>query len=171
MGGASGGVATWSYPSLWPGLHASHESAAPDRPGQLIGTTRLLGGFVTPKGGDAGPVWGVNGNMGNMYLFTSDGLFVATLFKDVRQGQPWAMPAARRGMLLNGLTLHDENFWPSIAQTADGRIYLVAGNPDLVRVDGLESVVRLPATSAGRLGRRPEAGAGVPRRERIPAPA
>ena len=81
-----------------------------------------------------------------MYLFTSDGLFFATLFKDVRQGQPWAMPAAR-GMLVNGLTLHDENFWPSMAQTADGRIYLVAGNPDLVRVDGLESVVRLPASS------------------------
>jgi hypothetical protein len=144
LGGAFQEVANWSYPSPWPGLHASHESPVPDRPGQVIGTTRLLGGFVTPKGGDAGPVWGINGNMGNMYLFTSDGLFLATLFKDVRQGKPWTMPTARRGMLLNDLTLHDENFWPSMAQTADGGIYLVAGNPDLVRIDGLESVVRLP---------------------------
>jgi len=32
--------------------------------------------------------------MGDIYLFTADGLFVATLFKDVRQGKSWAMPAA-----------------------------------------------------------------------------
>ncbi len=50
LGGAWKGRAVWSYPSLWPGLHASHESPAPDRPGEIIGTTRLLGGFVTPRG-------------------------------------------------------------------------------------------------------------------------
>ncbi len=83
-------------PSLWPGLHASHESPPPDHPGELIGTTRLLGDFVTPKDGDAGPLWAVNGNMGNVYLFTADGLFVATLFKDARLGRPWAMPIAER---------------------------------------------------------------------------
>ena len=130
---------------MWPGLHASHESPPPEAPGELIGTTRLLGGFVTPKAGDAGPLWALNGNMGDMYLFTADGLFVATLFKDVRQGKSWAMPAAERGMILNDLTLHDENFWPSITQTADGQIYLVDGaNTSLVRVDGLESIRRLP---------------------------
>ena len=26
----------------------------------------------------------INGNMGNMYLITADGLFVATLFHDIR---------------------------------------------------------------------------------------
>ena len=62
LGGVYRGVAKWSYPSLWPGLHASHESPPPDRPGQLIGTTRLLGGFVIPPDGDAGPLWCVNGN-------------------------------------------------------------------------------------------------------------
>ena len=78
-----------------PGLHASHESPPPDRPGEVIGTTRLLGGFVTPRGSDAGPLWAINGNKGNMYLFTADGLFVAELFHDVRQGIVWAMPMAR----------------------------------------------------------------------------
>ncbi len=142
------GEARWSYPSLWPGLHASHESPAPDRPGQIIGTTRLLGDFVTPKNSDAGPLWCVNGNQGNMYLFTADGLFVAELFKDVRRGPLWAMPAAQRGMSLNGLTLHDENFWPSITQTKDGLIYLVdGGRSSLVRVDGLETIRRLPETT------------------------
>jgi hypothetical protein len=145
VGGAYRGEPRWSYPSLWPGLHASHEAPPPDRPGELIGTTRLLGGFVTPRGGDAGPLWAVNGNMGNMYLFTADGLFVATLFHDVRRGKSWAMPAAGRGMRLNDLTLHDENFWPSIAQTEDGRVYLVDGvHTSLVRVDGLDDIRRLP---------------------------
>ncbi len=145
VGAVYHGEARWSYPSLWPGLHASHESPPPDRPGELIGTTRLLGGFISPPGSDAGPVWGINGNQGNMYLFTVDGLFVAELFKDVRRGTSWSMPVAKRGMILNGLTLHDENFWPSLTQTRDGKIYLVDGaRTSLVRVDGLETVRRLP---------------------------
>ena len=148
IGAVFKGEARWSYPSPWPGLHASHESPAPDRPGQLIGTTRLLGDFVTPRNSDAGPLWCVNGNQGNMYLFTADGLFVAELFKDVRRGPLWAMPTAQRGMSLNGLSLHDENFWPSITQTKDGLIYVVDGaRTSLVRVDGLETIRRLPETT------------------------
>ncbi len=102
---------------------------------------------MTPRGSDAGPLWSVNGNMGNMYLMTEDGLFVATLFHDQRAGRLWSMPVAQRNMLLDDLTLHDENFWPSICQTADGNVYLVdGGRTSLVRVDGLESLRRLPAS-------------------------
>ncbi len=145
LGGVFHGQARWSYPSLWPGLHASHESPPPERPGELIGTTRLLGGLVTPRGGQSGPLWAVNGNQGNIYLFTADGLFVAELFRDIRKGEAWAMPAAQRGMVLNDVSLHDENFWPSIAQTADGEVYLVDGaRTSLVRVDGLTKIRRLP---------------------------
>ncbi|GDY21898.1 hypothetical protein LBMAG56_32450 [Verrucomicrobiota bacterium] len=136
------GAARWSYPSVWPGLHASHEAAVPDRPGMVIGSTRLLGGFVESK---AGPLWCVNGNMGPMYLFTADGLFVQSLFQDVRLGQPWSMPAAQRGMLLNGVSPHDENFFPSIGQTPDGRVFIQDGaRSSLVRVDGLDTLQRLP---------------------------
>lgn len=148
VGAVFKGEPRWSYPSLWPGLHASHESPPPDRPGELIGTTRLLGDFITPRNSDAGPLWCINGNQGNMYLFTVDGLFVAELFKDGRRGASWSMPVAQRGMLLNGLTLHDENFWPSITQTRDGQVYLVDGSrSSLVRVDGLETLRRLPETT------------------------
>jgi hypothetical protein len=148
LGGGRDGKASWSYPSLWPGLHASHEAATPDRPGELIGTTRLLGGLVTPRRGEAGPLWCINGNMGNMYLLTADGLFVAELFRDIRVGKSWTMPEATRGMVLDDLSLHDENFWPTIAQTGDGQVYLVDGaRTSIVRVDGLESIRRLPATS------------------------
>lgn len=146
LGGVLHGEPRWQYPSLWPGLHASHEAPAPDRPGELIGTTRLLGGLVRPQGTDIGQVFAINGNMGNIYLLTTDGLFVATLFRDIRQGEVWSMPIAERGMSLNAVSLHDESFWPSITQTADGRIYLVdGGRTSLVRVDGLASARRLPA--------------------------
>jgi hypothetical protein len=139
--GVRNGSPSWSYPSLWPGLHASHHAARPDRPGELVGTTRLLGGFIHPRGSQVGPLWAVNGNMGNFYLFTRDGLFVATVFRDSRQGKPWRMPIAERGMSLEGLTLHDENFWPTIAETPDGEIYAVDGsNSSLVRLDGLDSL-------------------------------
>jgi hypothetical protein len=147
LGAVFKGVPRWSYPSLWPGLHASHESPPPAFPGMVIGTTRLLGDFITPRGSDAGPLWCINGNQGNMYLFTADGLFVTEMFRDVRRGPTWSMPTAQRGMLLNELTLHDENFWPSITQTRDGQVYLVDGaRSSLVRVDGLESIRRLSET-------------------------
>ncbi|MFA6291594.1 MAG: hypothetical protein WC637_07420, partial [Victivallales bacterium] len=147
VAGVYKGEPRWSYPNPWPGLHPSHEAQAPDRPGMLIGTTRLLGDFVTPRNSNAGPLWCVNGNMGPMYLMSADGLFVASLFKDVRQGASWSMPVAQRGMKLNDISPHDENFWPSITQTKDGKVYIVDGaRTSLVRVDGLETIQRLPET-------------------------
>jgi hypothetical protein len=147
LGGVYRGTPRWSYPSLWPGLHASHEAPTPELPGELIGTTRLLGGFVHPRAGEAGPLWAVNGNHGCMYLLSADGLFVATLFRDMRVGRSWSMPIAQRGMLLDDLTCHDENFWPSMHQTADGSVYLVDGSrTSLVRIDGLDTIRRLPET-------------------------
>ena len=145
LSGVFNGRPIWSYPSPWPGLHASHTAPVADRPGRLIGTTRLLGGFIEPNGSDVGPMWIVNGNMGTMSLFTADGLFVRTLFRDFRQGRPWAMPRAERGMRLNDLTSHGENFWPSVTQTGDGRVFLVDGaRGSLVRVDHLDELRRLP---------------------------
>ena len=55
------------------------------------------------------------------------------------------MPAATRGMDVTDVSLHDENFWPSITQTPDGQVYLVdGGRTSLVRVDGLDTIRRLP---------------------------
>jgi hypothetical protein len=147
FGGVKKGEALWSYPSLWPGLHASHEAPVPERPGEVTGGTRLLGDFINPQKSDAGPIWAINGNMGNVYLLTADGLFVSRLFQDSRVGKPWSMPKAERGALLNEVTLHDENFFPTITQTSDGAVYLCDGaRTSLVRVDGLENIRRLPPT-------------------------
>ncbi len=143
--GAKDGKPMWSYPNLWPGLHASHEAPLPGRPGELNGPTRLLGGLFEPKGSGAGPLWAVNCNHGNIYIFTTDGLFVATLFKDMREGKKWSMPVAERNMRLDGISLGEENFWPTLSQTSDGLVYLVDGaRSSLVRLDGLNTVTRLP---------------------------
>ena len=111
----------------------------------LVGTTRLLGEPVTPRSSDAGPLFFVNGNQGNIYVFTQDGLLVKQLFQDVRQGKLWQMPIAHRGMLVNDLTLHDEDFFTTVSQVPDGTIYIMAGAiPALVRVDGLDTIRRIP---------------------------
>ncbi len=145
LGGAKNGVPMWSYPSLWPGLHASHNAPVPDRPGMVIGHTRLLGDFITPSK-EAGPMWMLNGNTGCIYVFTYDGLFVAQLFNDMRLGRSWSMPVAERGTSLDQLTPSDENFWPGVTQTPDGKVYLVTGRPNcLARIDGLESTRRIAA--------------------------
>jgi hypothetical protein len=55
------------------------------------------------------------------------------------------MPTAKRGMLMNDISCSDENFWPTISQTADGNVYIMDGSRvSLVRLDGLDSIIRLP---------------------------
>jgi hypothetical protein len=145
LSGAENGVAKWSYPSLWPGLHASHTSPSPEFPGELIGTTRLLGPSFQLHNASDVELWAINGNKGTIYLFTTDGLFVTTLFKDSRSPTAsWAQrPLAIRGMSVSDLTLGEENFWPSITQTEDGQFYVVTNFPSIIRVDGLDTIHRI----------------------------
>jgi len=144
LGGAKNGVPAWSYPSLWPGLHPSHNSAVPTDPGMLVGTTHLLGGLVTPRGSDVGPLFFINSNQGNMYAFTQDGLFVSRLFEDFRQAPGWEMQAAVRNMPVNGLSIGSEDFFPTVAQTSAGQVYINCGaNMAIVRVDNLDTLRKI----------------------------
>lgn len=143
------GQVKWTYPSQWPSLHSSQRapsSTVPRPPGLMIGTTRVLGAPFRPAG-EAGMVWAINGNLGDIYLMTMDGLFVSTLFHDIREAPTWSMSVLARDALINDLTLNDEHFWPSITQTADGNVYLVVGknHSGVVKLSGLESVKRIPA--------------------------
>jgi len=147
ISGAKDGVAKWSYPSPWPGLHASHRAPRPNAPGQLIGTTRLPGPFFELAGSDAGPLWALHTNHGRMAVFTQDGIFVANLFEDMRGGKSWKMPVEIRNTDLDGVTLGEENFWPTLNHASDGKVYLVDGaRSAIVRLDGLETIKRLPDT-------------------------
>lgn len=148
VAGARNGVPVWTYPHLWPGLHISNKGPLPKEPGEMIGGTRLLGPPVRPREGDAGEIWAMHGNKGNVYLLTTDGLFVATLWKDSRKAT-WNESKAERGMLTNDLSLRQEAFYSTITQAEDtGEIYIQGGfHGGLNRVEGLEKIRRLPETT------------------------
>ncbi len=209
LGGVRNGEPIWSYPNMWPGLHASHHSPVPEFSGELIGTTRLLGPTVkiralesstssspSPRSSPSGrgsqaagagrdqntiarersgensslspreragvrrngvvenqqrnlsatnsvELFAINGNKGTIYLLTTDGLFVATLFHDSRQAA-FDFPEQRRGMSVNRASLHEEFFWPTITQRRNGEVWLQVHNGQLVRVEGIEKLRRLP---------------------------
>ncbi len=155
---------SWEYPSRWLNVHGSWGNKTPPTySGELIGVTKFLNGNIVPKNSDIGELFVLNGNMGNMYVFTYDGLLVATLFQDSRVGAQkygmgasrgtgrggWHMPVAERGMLLNDVGGGEEHFWPSITQTQTGSIYCTVGHEhsSLVRVDGLETCRRIRPVS------------------------
>ena len=169
----------WTYPEEFLGLHNSHQSKPPRHPGEVIGTTRLLGpSFLAPRAGDrkAGPIelWAINGNYGNVYLFTTDGLLVATLFKDERTAKRWPNEE-RRGFEPKGLSLEEECFFPSIQQMTDGRVYLIAGKSfsAIFEITGLDTIRRFPeqrlsvtaedvAAASRYLDSRSRSGTGTP---------
>jgi len=162
MRGFRNGRLLWTYPSRWPSLDAAHwgnrqviASIPAPAPGLMVGTTHLIGPTVTPPAGEAGELWAINGNTGNLYLMTVDGLFVATLFADGRvPGARDRVPPAERGALLNEVTCGAEEFWPAIVQAADGEVYVVTGvaaggrleQSNVIHVDGLHTVRRFPPT-------------------------
>lgn len=146
--GFKDGQKKWIYHSQWPTGMSKGHSPKPQFGGQLLNTMDLLGPAVRPTAGEGGDLWAINGDYGDLFMLTTDGLFVATLFKDTRlAGSPyWPNPAVRN-MLLNDCTLLAECYYPTMMQTSDGKVYLQAGKnrSSIVRVDGLESIRRLKA--------------------------
>lgn len=152
FGGVQNGELKWTFPSMWPGLHAGHDAPVQE-PGMVTASTRLLGPMFQPKGSDAGPMWGINSDRGQLYIFTADGMFVSTLFKDSATAS-FNAPTAKRGMLVNDLSLQGEDFFPTLSSTPQG-IYIQGEAGSLFSVEGLENVHRLPDQtldiSAGQL--------------------
>jgi hypothetical protein len=149
--GFRGGEQRWTYPNEWPSQQSGQFSTPPTHPGELMATARMMGQTIVPapgKVGNVGEIVALNGDKGVVFLMTADGLFVATLFHDVRLArESWNMPEATRGLRLDEVTLHDEAFWTNLTQTTDGAVYLVAGqnHSSVVRVDGLETLRPLAA--------------------------
>jgi hypothetical protein len=183
--GTHEGKPVWSYPNLWPGLHASHNAAMPTFPGEVLGATRLLGPAIDfPGRPGADGLWAVNANKGTIYVFTMDGFFVATLFQDSRTAS-WSVPEATPGMAVDKLSLTEEGFYPQITQMDNGEVYLQVGTNDgpvrIVRVTGLDSIQRLPdqkiqvtpdllrkASEAARLDEAQRQEKRLPKQIRVP---
>ena len=154
MEGYKDGQRRWYYHSPWNG-NCKGKSPKPQYPGQLLNTLHLLGPTFTSPDGNA-EIWAVQGDYGQVFLLTTDGLFVATLFKDNRTvASPYWPALARRGMLLDNVSLREECYDSTITQTSDGKVYLQGGKnmTTLIRLDGLDTVRRL---DAGTLKLTPE---------------
>ncbi len=142
VAGGRDGERIWHYPVVSIGNHAGYATPPPTGPGQMIGTTRLAGPLLRPHGTDV-ELWSQYGNHGQIYVMTTDGLFVATLFKDAAQAKP-GPPEGPRGTLLNDVTAGYDAFFCTLSQVGE-QIYAIVGHASyIVRVDGLESIRRLP---------------------------
>jgi hypothetical protein len=128
------------YPNHNTSVHGSHTAKA-SKPGYLIGPSSFLG--VARLGGDGGEVFDLNGNLGENYLFTQDGLWVQSLFKDTRGG--FDTPSqATRGMSMDAITAGGESFGGNFVKASDGKFYLTIGGTDarVMEVKGLDTIRR-----------------------------
>ncbi|HND51221.1 MAG TPA: hypothetical protein PLV92_02450 [Pirellulaceae bacterium] len=150
--GFKNGKQLWSFPNQWPELHACLREPPPlPKPGQFIGAMRWLGHSVKPIGSDVGEIFALTGYYGRISLITADGLCVGSLFQDARATGYFnafdKLGPATPGLSMNSASLQTECFFDTITQSQDGRIYLQAGKSqcNLVRIDGLESIRRIPS--------------------------
>ena len=128
----------WGYPARWDYNDVSHG------PGDMNFATRALGPVMKAPDGEAGEFTAWNGEKGNIFLLTTDGLYIQQLGGDMRTHPLLRLPQAKRGMSVDGLSFEDEHFHPTMTRTATGDIFLVAGkeHSSIFRVTGWDSVKR-----------------------------
>jgi hypothetical protein len=155
----STGQQEWSYPNIWEGVQGSHTADVP-APGRLIGPLSITGS--ADLGGGAGTVFAMNGNLGQQFLMTSDGMWIGAVLRDWRLARVEDM-----------YTVPDEDFggyfW---RDQATGDVFLEAGKSEyrLYRVNGLDTIRRSegrfallsPIPASGRAGAAKVARQNVP---------
>jgi hypothetical protein len=142
------GAVRWSYPSLYGGVHGSHNAPMP-RPGVMIGQLKCCGS--AQMDGDIGSVLLMRGNLGQDFLITSDGLCVGTLFMDTRFPRE-SLPdteAALVGRPMEGFSEGSEPFNGWFGRQSDGKVRQVNGMPGqaamVQEIKGLEGIRRFTA--------------------------
>jgi hypothetical protein len=122
----------------------------------------VLGYPVKASDARIGELWAIYGNFGNIFVMTTDGLFVAELFHDRRvlglgSGPDYTLGPrdGSRGVSLAHLSLTEETFWTTWTQTPDQKVYLVAGQMIGIRFCPVSAarargIVAGRAKSAGR---------------------
>jgi len=140
----TGGVA-WSYPCLYPGVHGSHR-APMAQAGLLIGPLKICG--VAHVNDTVGNVALLRGNLGQDFLFTTDGLYVGAMFRDCRlPGEKLPeTEAGLRGKPMTGYSEGGEPFNGWFGKQSDGVIRLTTGLPRqaamVLQVTGLDGIQR-----------------------------
>ena len=128
----------------WEYLYSPVQKTKPG-PGVIEDPNRLIGPPVKPLKGDAGYVECLNGDKGEMYLITMDGMFLQTLGGDERFIPSLRMPTAKRGMTIDHVSFVGEQFHPTMTQSLNGTIYMEVGKEScsIVQLKGLSSVQRM----------------------------
>lgn len=130
-----------TYPLNAMGVHSSMKAPAP-RTGETRGEL-CYAGAATVRG-ELGPVVASQGNYGQMFVFTGDGLFACALFKDTRHGpSPWPSEA-KKGTDFTDCTMIQEAFNGCMVVQDDGKMRVVFGRTEanVCVVEGLEQARR-----------------------------
>jgi hypothetical protein len=143
---AADGSTAWTYPNEGAGVGPDRH-CGPFTPSQVVCQIRMAG-HEKVAGGELGEVFVNTGNLGNWFVWTSDGLLVSRIMRDLRDRKrfPWAMEAHPRGLDLSDVTGGQEHFVGWFCRTVnEGKYYIVAGHQhaSVVEVQGLEDYRRL----------------------------
>jgi len=138
------GTVLWSYGrDMFAGVHGSHDAFIPERDDIMIGSLGCIGHADSPLGA----IFAVHSNMGRLYLMTTDGLFVASVFQDTRLGSSGWPDNQRPGAPLGGITMGSEWFGGHFFKaTKTHEYYLIAGFTayNLIKLNGFDSLRALP---------------------------
>ena len=138
----------WSYPNHYPGVHGSHNAPMP-KPGLLIGPIKACG--LADLGKEIGEVMYIRGNLGQNFLFTMDGLFVAAMMQDTRLPYE-ALPDREElliGVPMETRTEGGEPFSGWFGRQDDGKVRATSGMAGqagmILEIKGLETIRRFDA--------------------------
>lgn len=152
------GKIQWTYKDNWPDVHGSHAAPIPERDDLLVGTLSCIGRADTET--PLGQIFAMNSNMGRLYLMTTDGLFVASVFQDSRTGAEALPPETRRGWPLGGVSMGSEWFGGFFFKARKTReYYLIAGSTsyNLIKLHGFDSLRPLDGASFALSGEQLQA--------------
>jgi hypothetical protein len=141
------GKLLWHYPNPWSGVHGSH-LAPKAYPGRLIGPLYVIGSANLDN---IGEIFCLSGNFGERYLFTTDGLYIGSLFKDARAA-PDVLPQHQvRGIELTTNSAGGESFGGQFFKSSiDNNFYIIGPVSDarecsvIAKLEGLDTVKKLP---------------------------
>ncbi len=134
------GKVLWTYPNKHVSVHGSHHAGA-GAPGYLIGPSSIYGTAYINR--EIGEVFYLNGNLGENFIFTEDGLWVQKLYNDCRGW--YDVPAqATVGMPCDAMSAGGESFGGSFCKSDNGKYYTIGGGTAAVvmEISGLDSMKR-----------------------------
>ncbi|WP_370657530.1 hypothetical protein [Methylacidiphilum kamchatkense] len=144
------GKVLWHYPNPWSGVHGSH-SAPQASPGRLIGPLYVIGSAILEN---VGEIFCIAGNLGERYFFTTDGLYIGSVFKDCRAAPDTLPQKQMRRIEITDTSAGGESFGGQFFKNpTDNNFYLIGPVSDarecsvVTKIEGLETISRLPSQS------------------------